>query len=321
MNEDTRQLVRVATLYYKHQLLQSEIAQRVGLSRQTVGRLLQRANELGLVRVEIVQPFAYVADLELRLEAAFGLKEAVVVAAIDDDDEMIKAAMGEATAHYLHAQLHDGDILGLPSGSTTLYECALRMKPSPFRDLTVVSLTGSAPSNINKPNVDLTVMLIGQALGARTVLLPAPRFVDTADIKLALLNDSGVAAALELGNAANIVLLGIGLITEFSTPYRQGYFGKDLLEVIQKRGAVGEILGHAYDADGVLCFPEISERSIAINLENVYTKQLSIAVAGGVSKIEAILGGLRGHFFNVLITDATAARGILERIEKRKAGT
>ncbi len=321
MNEDTRQLVRVATLYYKQQLLQSEIAQREGVSRQTVGRLLQRANELGLVKVEIVQPFAYAADLELRLEQIFGLKEAIVVTALDDDDETIKAAMGEATAQYLYAHIRAGDVVGLPSGSTTLYECALRMKHNPLPNLTVVSLTGSAPSNINKPNVDLTVMLIGQALGARTALIPAPRFVDRAEIKESLLKDSSIASVIELGNTANVVLLGIGLITEFSTPYRQGYFGKELLELIRVRGAVGEILGHAYDTDGVQCFPEFSDRSIAINLENVYTKPLSVAVAGGVNKIDAILGGLRGRYFNVLITDTTAARGILDRIEKRKAAT
>lgn len=321
MNDETRQLVRVATLYYRHQLLQSEIAERVGVSRQTVGRLLQRANDLGLVKVEIQQPFAYITELELQLEQTFGLSEAIVVSPLDDDDDTLKAALGSAAAAFLQQHLKDGDILGLSSGSTTLYQCAVRMKPAHLPNVTVVSLNGNAPPNVNKPNVDLTAMLIGQALGARTVLLPAPMFVDNATIKASLMNDLSIAAVIQLGHAANIVLLGIGLVTELSTPFRQGYFDKDLLELIRQRGAVGEIVGHAYDANGVHCFPEISDRAIAIDLESLHKKELAVAVAGGAAKVDAIWGGVQGRYFNVLITDTSAARGLLSLAEKRKAAS
>ncbi|MBL8133492.1 MAG: sugar-binding transcriptional regulator [Anaerolineae bacterium] len=317
MYNETRQLVRVATLYYKHQLLQSEIAERVGVSRQTVGRLLQRANELGLVKVEIQQPFAYATDLELRLEQVFGLTEAIVAVPLDDDDATTKAAIGGAAATFVQERVRDGDILGLSSGSTTLYECALRIKAAQMPNLTVVSLTGSAPHNFSTPNVDLSVMLIGQALGGRTVLLPAPRFVDTAEIKTSLINDSGIASVLRLGCQANIMLLGVGVISEDSTTYRDGYFTKDLLESMYQRGAVGEILGHAFDEKGVRRFPEICDRSVGIEPECVRGKSMSVAVAGGAAKVESLWGAIQGAYFNILITDSNAARGLLELAERR----
>ncbi|MBK8023173.1 MAG: sugar-binding transcriptional regulator [Chloroflexi bacterium] len=307
----------MATLYYKHQLLQSEIAERVGVSRQTVGRLLQRANELGLVKVEIHQPFAYASDLELRLEQVFGLAEAIVVTPLDDDEVTIKAAIGDAAATFIQERVHDGDILGISSGRTTLYECALRIKPAQMPNLTVVSLTGSAPHNVNTPNVDLSVMLIGQALGGRTMLLPAPRFVDTAEIKTSLINDSSITSVLSFGCQSNVVLLGVGVISEASTPYREGYFSKDLLEAMHKHGAVGEILGHAFDEEGVRRFPELSDRSVGVEPECVRGKAMSVAVAGGASKVAALWGGIRGAYFNILMTDSNAARGLLELADRR----
>lgn len=317
VNDDVRLMVRVATLYYKHQLLQSEIAERIGLSRQTVGRLLQRANDLGIVKVEIQQPFAYLSELELQLENRFGLNRVIVVSPLDDEDETIKAALGEAAAAYLQECLKDDDILGASSGSSTLYQCALHIQPAHMSNLTVVSLNGAGPYRLDNPNVDLSVMLIGRALGAKTVLLPAPRFVDDASIKTSFMSDSNIASVIQVGNRANVVLLGVGIISENNTLYRQGFLGKDLLDTVRLRGGVGEILGHGFDAEGHLCSPEISSRTIAVELETLREKSLAVAVAGGVAKAEAIYGGIQGRYFNVLITDESAARSLLELAYER----
>ncbi len=321
MNDDIRLLVRVATLYYKQQLVQSEIAARVGVSRQTVGRLLQRASEIGIVKVEIQQPFAYIGALELELEDRFGLADVIVVSPIDDSDESIKAALGEAGASYLKSRVAVGDILGFSSGSTTIYQLALHLEPTHTHNVTVVSLSGTAPHDHMNPNIDLSVMLIGRTLNAKTVLLPAPRFVDDFKIKASLMRDSNIAAVIDLGRRANIAVLGIGFTSEHSTPYRQGFFGKDLLETIRQRGAVGEIIGHAYDIDGAACSPEISERSIAIEIEALRAKPLALALAGGAAKVEAIYGAIRGGYLNTLITDETAARGLLALADARDAAS
>ena len=46
-------VVRAAWLYYKDALTQAEIADRLFVSRATVGRLLEQAREEGIVRFEI----------------------------------------------------------------------------------------------------------------------------------------------------------------------------------------------------------------------------------------------------------------------------
>ena len=46
-------LVRIAWYYYKDGLTQAQIAERVGVSRASIGRHLVRARESGLVQIDI----------------------------------------------------------------------------------------------------------------------------------------------------------------------------------------------------------------------------------------------------------------------------
>ena len=166
----------------------------------------------------------------------------------------------------------------------------------------------------SSPSLPYTIVhIMSQAWGANAVNLPAPNFVDSPEIKETLMSDSSIAAVIKLGQQANIAVLGIGVISEASSPYRLGYVKYDLLERVRRAGGVGEIFGHAYDINGELCSPEISERTIAIELSNLRTKELSVAVGGGLWKLDAIWGALQGKFCNVLITDEAVGRALLLR--------
>ena len=54
--EGTEPLMTAAVMYYEQSASQQEIADRMGISRPSVSRLLQRARDLGIVRIEIVPP-------------------------------------------------------------------------------------------------------------------------------------------------------------------------------------------------------------------------------------------------------------------------
>ena len=45
-------IVLVATLYYKNKLSQQEIAKKLSISRPWVSKLLSRAEDLGIVKIE-----------------------------------------------------------------------------------------------------------------------------------------------------------------------------------------------------------------------------------------------------------------------------
>ena len=68
--EDLRLAVRAATLYYLDGLTQAEVAQRLGVSRPTAGRLVARARAQGIVRIEVAVPPSLRDDLHADLERA-----------------------------------------------------------------------------------------------------------------------------------------------------------------------------------------------------------------------------------------------------------
>jgi dihydroxyacetone kinase-like protein len=43
-----------------------------------------------------------------------------------------------------------------------------------------------------------------------------------------------------------------------------------------------------------------------------------IAIAGGMEKVRAVLGALRGGYINTLITDTETARAVLAEFEERR---
>ena len=65
----------VATLYYKKNLTQQEIAETLHLTRQTVSKLLSDAIEEKIVEIIIHDPQKDCKELEERIRAAFGIRD------------------------------------------------------------------------------------------------------------------------------------------------------------------------------------------------------------------------------------------------------
>jgi len=65
--DDKDFLYRLAIMYYTEGLTQQEIAQRLGISRPQISRGLARAQEVGIVRIQIVPPAEGLSYLEEQL--------------------------------------------------------------------------------------------------------------------------------------------------------------------------------------------------------------------------------------------------------------
>src|ERR1035438_10521157 len=72
-------LAEVASLYYELDLSQSEIGERLGLSRVKIYRLLKKAKEAQVVQITINWPIARDAGLEEALCRNFTLDRALVL--------------------------------------------------------------------------------------------------------------------------------------------------------------------------------------------------------------------------------------------------
>ncbi|HNS67282.1 MAG TPA: MarR family transcriptional regulator, partial [Mesotoga infera] len=72
-------MYRIASMYYKDDLSQAQIARRIGLSRPQISRYLKRARETGMVEININDPYAEESEeISKRIKSLLGLKDAVV---------------------------------------------------------------------------------------------------------------------------------------------------------------------------------------------------------------------------------------------------
>ena len=57
-------LAKICQAYYRERLTMAEVGARFGLSRHKIGRMLQEAEELGVVRIDVRAPVSQASDLE-----------------------------------------------------------------------------------------------------------------------------------------------------------------------------------------------------------------------------------------------------------------
>src|SRR5690606_7391849 len=132
-------MVRAAELYYEDGKTQDEIGALLRTTRWKVGRLLAKARDRGIVRIEIVHPRARRLSLERLLQERYGLSDAIVVPAADDAD--VQASVARAAADYLAALRPIPRVLGISWGRT-LSAVADRVAPGWANEVRVVQING-----------------------------------------------------------------------------------------------------------------------------------------------------------------------------------
>lgn len=314
--EDVSLITRVVSLYYREGLTQQETAARLGVSRQTIGRILKQAQDSGIVRIEILSPFAEVESLARRLEKSFGLREAIVAAPDLPGDAEALRAVGRASASLLERRVQPGMVVGL-GWSSTILEMVRHLSTLESPGTVVVQLDGGVPRGRHPNEASDIVHRAALAMDVHATALMTPLYVDTTDIRDTLIGDSQIRQALELARKSDIAIFGVGAVSKDSTLYATGYLGEDLINELLAEGAVGEILGRFFGEDGHPLGRELSERTIGLELEALIHIPFRCLVASGESKVAAISSALRGKYANAIVTDEQTAIALLASNEEK----
>ncbi len=304
------QLVDVARLYYLHGLTHQQIANKLGLSRVKVTRLLLQAVEEQVVEFRIADPVADTLALQDQLEERFGLRQAVVVPASDGESQNL-ATLGRFAAAWLDNRLADDLVIGLGWGRT-LNSVALHLRHTRCTGIEVVSLTGGLAANEQQPNPYDTVTAVATQIGARPSYLLLPAVADSETTRDLLLLEASARAVITLWERIDIAMMSIGMLTPDSGVFYSLADPVAGVADVVDNGGVGDILARPFDITGRSVASELIARTIAIEPALLRRVRLVAGVAGGVHKAPAILGALRTGLLNVLITDEDAARRVLE---------
>jgi DNA-binding transcriptional regulator LsrR (DeoR family) len=310
VDRDTDLMTRVASQYYLEGMTQEAVARSLRLSRPKVGRLLDRARMNGIVEITVnVHP-----DIGLQLEAAlvaeFGLDKVVLVN--DQTDEAgQRASVARAAAGFLERQLNDGDMVAIGMGRNVGAAPDCIGTPSP-RAAAFVSAIGGSPLVDTGVNPNEICRRLAEAFGGTAEVLYAPAYAESPAVRDAFINHDDVRDVLERARAANVALIGIGNARDDSAVVRMGCFSVTEMRTLRERGAVGDILGSFFDVGGNPVVDGIADRVVAIGRADLERVDCVVAICSERDKEDAILGALRSGMVNVLVTNLSTARTVLE---------
>lgn len=300
--------VHIAWLYHMEGLTQSEIADRFGLSRILVHRILQKCQEEGIVKVVIDHPSAHCHSLASQMEKEFGLKNALVIPT-SDDLELLKLNLGVVSGRFIGRYITSGTTIGVGQGFT-IAQTARFIEKRNVDSVSVVSLLGgltkSAASNSSE-----VALQISHSLDASCYNYLAPLIVGTQEERDTIRGTEHIKAVRNIIRRASIAIVGIGEVSTQCSLAESDLLNSDEIERLIKAGAVADIVGNFIDYNGNKVDVDVNRRVLSTSLDSLKEMENVFAVAGGLKKTQAILASLRSGAIDSLITDYQTAEQVL----------
>jgi DNA-binding transcriptional regulator LsrR (DeoR family) len=290
----------VAKLHYEADLSQVEIARRLNVSAPTISRLLRRAREEGIVRIEIPD-IETPEELNRRLVQTLGLKHAAVVDA--PEANLLAALAGPVGQMLREAGLRRDCVLAIGWGRAVraVIEAGLPEIPG----IVTVPATGGMQQSAPHFQINEFVRLAAEQLKGTPRFIHAP-YLPSPESRDAFLGDPLIHENVALWQRLDAALVGIGLThtaegASSATPHEQAL-----------AHAAGDVVRHYFDVDGTLVPWEGESRLIAVTPEQLRATPLVIGVAVSTRKVPAIRGAIHAGLVNALVTDVRTAQAVLE---------
>ena len=316
-NGEGELMVLVARLYHENNLTQEEIAVRMNLSRQKVSRLLITARKAGIIKTVVLNPMTVDSHLVQELITGFGLKQVVLTSGETLDSSQLRAGIGLAAAEYLQGSLRDDQLVGIGWGRT-LFETVNLLRPEREKHINVIPMIGGLGDISPYFQVNELTRRLSDAFSGTYRHLYVPAFIEDRSVLETLVNSQEVRQVAELWKRLDVAIVGIGHVEfqQMSSMFFVDHITPPTLALLKAQGTVGDICARFYNINGDQVYPEMGVVGISLdilkNIPNV------VAIAGGMEKIRALVGALRGGYIKTLIIDTATARAVL--VENRKGG-
>jgi DNA-binding transcriptional regulator LsrR (DeoR family) len=308
-DRDAQHLVaRVAWYYYIGNMTQQEIADRLGLTRIRVNKIIGQARADGAVQIEIRLPLASCVALEEELRNRWGLEDVVVVPTIREEEEL-KRVIGEAAGNLLESLLRDGQTVGVGWGKT-LGTAVRRLTPRRFTRSRVVSIMGGL-TRASANNTFEVANELARLLGTECHYIPSLLYYPDDDSYTSLLSHPPLVAVLDEARQADVVLVSCGDLSGRSQLFSAVSLNAREIDELKARGAVGELLGTFLDADGHTVDHPLNSRVMALRPDELGRIRTTILASGDTYKLPIIRAILRSRLVNHLVTDETVAEALV----------
>jgi deoxyribonucleoside regulator len=309
MDLQRRQLAQISFLYYEKNMTQQEISKITGLSRIKVSRLLQKAKDMGIVKITVDYSGSFL-ELENKIAEKYKLKDVIIVD--DSIDTNTKNMVASAAAYYLENNLTDECTVAVGWGTT------LRLVQNHIHPINKKVLFSPIIGGHGKSEFDNHASTIASNLAKKTecrsLSLLAPAFAQTSIDREILLNDNIIQEVLSASAKADFAVFSLGnpLISDNSIE-KSGYLSDKDMEFLHKENALCDVVSILFLNDkGKNCCENITNRSIGIKPEELKNIPVKICVIEGEAKYITAKIALEAGFIDVLILDNKMAEYLLE---------
>ena len=302
---------RAGWLYFIAGHTQDEIARMLQVSRASAQRLVSLCLAERLITFRLEHPIAACMELAFRLKERFDLVHCEVVPT-DQAAPLATAGIAERCANVLETTLRSETPVIVALGTGRAVRAAVeRVSPIERPNHQIVSLVGNISADGSASFYD-TVGRLADRTGARHYPMPLPFLMSSEDERNRMVRIEPIARVRAVAAQADLRLIGIGQMDQKAQVHVDGFVTREELLEMMRLGAVGEVTGWAYDANGRLIKGGTNKRLTSIPPQ-IPAKSTTIAAAVGAAKVPAIKAALAGRVINGLITDEATARAVLQR--------
>ncbi|MGL6293401.1 sugar-binding domain-containing protein, partial [Eubacterium aggregans] len=253
------EMVLIATLYYKEKMSQNEIAKKLWISSPWVSKLLTRAEESGIVKIEVLVHFTENTALEDSLMCKYNIEYVGVI----KNESPMKDDLALAAANYFISELRHEDVVGVGWG-TGVTRLISATESLCFPKVKILPLAGSFGNSLDfLPN--LSSIRLAKTLGAVAEVIHAPAVCSSEEEFKTLMGNPQTKELLCATEHADILLLGMGTF-ESSTMPQYEIFTPEEIEEMRSQQVMGDIGLQYLDVQGKPIITSATKKLIRANI-------------------------------------------------------
>jgi DNA-binding transcriptional regulator LsrR (DeoR family) len=319
---------RAAWLSFIGGYTQGEVATRLDVSPIKAHRLIQLAQQKGMVKIFIEGEPARCVELEEQMAKKFSLRSCLIapssigsasthsptnttsshINAEDNEASFNEVGAGAARFFYnILNQLPQSSCIGIGKGRS-LSALAAKLPKINRADLTFASVSGSFTRKFSANRLDVVQQFV-ERTGGEGYFMPVPYLARDDEEHEMLMTQASVQFSLNLARNANLYAVGIGGLKTNHYLHSVGLVTDNDLEQLRAAGAVCDLIGSFYDIMGKLVDHPLNGHGLGIKASEMAGKRV-VAVAGGLDKELALLGALRSGLVTDLVMDEVTAEKI-----------
>lgn len=304
MDLQKKQMQEAAVLYYEKKLTQSDIAQIMGLSRQTVSKLLTEAVKENIVEITIHDPDVTCTDLEDGLCRKYNIKNAIVCGVSCNDGELCRLMTVKRAEGYILSLIKSGNKKIGISWGRTVQMLIDGLEGDDTSNNVVFPLFGATDQEQSRYLSNELARSFADKINGDIKYAWFPYRPDSTEDCELFKKTSYYKKLADLWKDIDVALVGIGNNEIIRT------FGRLFGYNENSSNAVGDIATHFFNADGG--FVDMYENTLCASVDDLKKAKETVAVACGSDKAEAISGALKTGVVDTLITDEYTAKKVLD---------